>query len=337
MNLLTTVKTGLVIAKNWTVEHSPELLLGTSIAAGIGATVTGCIATKKMEQINARHKEALDILHASGEELDGGSADGKTLFKETPEYKRNLTKEYGRYGLEVAKTWAPCVGLTLLSGTCAFGSFKIVNGRLIKAEMAFAGIAKAFEQYRDNVIEDQGEEKDLYYANNGALKKKAQLEKDGKYKAKEHKPGELVNKQENLLDPALKQGIFHYLFCKESVKWGSYSDAPTYNLRMLLSAQTIFDNKLKDDGMVLLDEVYSYLGLDMSELHKERAEGRMYGWTLNCFAEDGMPNDQHVLFGILEYNDTQHRLFRAGQINDVTLHFNCRLLTKETNELLAKG
>ena len=335
MNVLTTVKAGLIVAKNWTVKHSPELLLGLSLGSGVAATVSGCIATKKMEEINAKHKELIEKLHEAGETKD--PEDTSRLFSETPEYKRALTKEYGRYGVEVAKTWAPCIGFTLLSGTSALASFKIINGRLIASEAAFTGLSKFVEQYRANVIEDQGEEKDLYYANNGALKKKAELEKAGKYKAKDHKPGELIKKQEENIGPNAAYGVFHYIFNEDNVKWGRYSNNPTYNERWLLSAQTLFDRQLKEDGIVLLDEVYSRLGLDMTKLHEERAEGRQYGWTLNGYAEPGTDNDNFVSFGILEYNDTQHKLFRAGQINDITLHFNCRLLTKETNRLLAEG
>lgn len=325
MNILTTVKTGLTIAKDWTVKHSPEILLVTGIGAGVGATVSGCVAVKKMEAINAKHKELLESIREQYDNYDA------------PEYKRAVTKEYGRYGLETAKTWAPCVGFTALSITSSLASFKIINGRLIASEAAFTGLSKFVEQYRANVVEEQGEEKDLYYANNGALKKKAELEKAGKYKAKEFKPGELVKKQEEDFVPVAGYGIFHYIFNEDGVKWGRYSSSPTYNERWLLSAQTLFDRQLKDDGVVLLDEVYSKLGLDMTRLHEERAAGRVYGWTLNGYAEPGTENDNFVSFGILEYNDTQHRLFRAGQINDITLHFNCRLLTKETNELLAKG
>jgi len=320
------IKSALSTAKNFAIQHSPEILLGTSILCSVGATVTGCMAMTKMDDIIGEHKEALDILHTHEKNYESSS-----------EYKKDLTKEYGRYWFKVAKTWAPCVALTLASGTAALASFKIIKGRLIIAETAFAGVTKAFEQYRDNVIEDQGEEKDLYYANNGALKKKQELIAAGKYKEKEPKKGELVMKQDGMVNVPLRSDVFHYLFCKESVKWSHYSDGPYYNFRLLAQAQTMFDVKLHDDGVVLLDDVYSYLGLDMAMLHAERAEGRTYGWTLDCFAEDGMPNDSHVLFGLCEYNDTQHRLFRAGQINDVTLHFNARLLTKETNELLARG
>lgn len=323
MSLLLTVKTAFNVAKDWTIKHSPELLLGTSIASGIGATVCGCIATKKMDAINAKHKDILDTFHRGTNDED----------KETPEYKRAITKEYGRYWLDIAKAWAPCVGLTLASGTAALASFKIINGRLVVAETAFAGVTKAFEQYRDNVIEDQGEDKDLYYASNGALKKKQELIAKGKYKEKEKKYDNGVQ----TIDLTKVDDVFHYYFNEDTVDFRRYSASPYYNMTLLCSTQEMFDSRLKDDGIVFLDDIYQYLGLDMKTLLAERAQGRTYGWVLDCYTEDGMPNDQHVLFGIYEYNDTQHKLFRAGQINDVMLHFNCRLLTPETCKLFAKG
>lgn len=328
MSLLAAIKTGLNIAKDWTVKHSPELLLGTSIASGIGATVCGCIATKKMEAINERHKEALDILHNDYPGRDNGESSD-----ENREYRRLVSREYGRYWLDIAKAWAPCVGLTLASGTAALASFKIINGRLVVAETAFAGVTKAFEQYRDNVIEDQGEEKDLYYVSNGALKKKQELIAKGKYKEKEKKYDNGVQ----TIDLTKVDDVFHYYFNEDTVDFRRYSSSPYYNMTLLCSTQEMFDSRLKDDGIVFLDDIYQYLGLDMKTLLAERAQGRTYGWVLDCYTEDGMPNDQHVLFGIYEYNDTQHKLFRAGQINDVMLHFNCRLLTPETCKLFAKG
>ena len=325
--MLAGIKATAIVVKDWTIKHSPELLLGTSIASGIGATVFGCIATKKMEAINDRHKEALDILHKDYPGRDDGESSD-----ENREYRRLVTREYGRYWFDIAKAWAPCVGLTLASGTAALASFKIINGRLVVAEAAFAGVSKAFEQYRDNVIEDQGEEKDLYYMNNGALKKKQELIEKGKYKEKS-KPSEAVSE----VKVAKVDDIFHYYFNEDTVKFNRYSNSPYYNFRLLCAAQEMFDSRLKDDGIVFLDDIYQYLGLDMKSLLAERAAGRTYGWVLNCYTEDNMPNDQHVLFGLFEYNDTQHKLFRAGQINDVMLHFNCRLLTPETCKLFAKG
>lgn len=333
--ILSTLKTAFNVAKSWTVQHSPEILLGTSIAAGIGATVTGCIATKKMEEINAKHREILDILHNGGAKNKEGNIEYGIVDPESPESKKAITKEYGRYWFDIAKTWAPCVGLTLLSGTAAFGSFKIVNKRLLVAETAFAGVSKAFEQYRDNVIEDQGYEKDEYYANNGALKKKQELIAKGKYKEKDVP----MTKDPNVkcVDLTRVDDIFHYYYTEDTVKPACYSRFPYYNMRLLCEAQTRYDDNLKNNGIVFLDDIYQYLGLDMKTLLAERAQGRTYGWVLDCYTEDGMPNDQHVLFGIYEYNDTQHRLFRAGQINDIMLHFNCRLLTPETCAKFAKG
>ena len=139
--ILTTIKTAAYAVKDFTIQHSPEILLGTSIAAGVGATVAGCIATKKMDAINAKHKEIIDILHNEDD-----------AAKDSPEYKREITKEYGRYGLDIAKTWAPCVGLTLLSGTAALGSFKIVNKRLMMEETAFVGVSKALQRHLSSIV-----------------------------------------------------------------------------------------------------------------------------------------------------------------------------------------
>ena len=320
--MLAGIKATAIVVKDWTIKHSPELLIGTSIVTGVGATVFGCIATTKMGDINAKHKEILDTFHKGTNDED----------KESKEYKRAITKEYGRYWFDIAKAWAPCFCLTLASGTSALAAFKIVNSRLIVAETAFAGVSKAFEQYRDNVIEDQGEEKDLYYMNNGALKKKQELIEKGKYKQKELPASEDPNFKVKRTDE-----IFIYDYNEDTVKFNRYSNAPYYNFRLLCSAQEMFDSRLRDDGIVFLDDIYQYLGLDMGTLLAERAAGRTYGWVLNCYTEDNMPNDQHVLFGLFEYNDTQHKLFRAGQINDVTLEFNCRLLTPETCMKYAKS
>ena len=325
MALMTMIKSTAFVVKDWTVKHSPEILLTTSIVSGIGATVSGCIATKKMEAINERHKEALDILHNEHPGRDNGESND-----ENREYRRLVSREYGRYWFEVARTWAPCVGLTLASGTAALASFKIINGRLVMAETAFASVSKLFEQYRDNVIEDQGEEKDLYYINNGALKKKQELIEKGKYKEKKVEPVEEVK-------IAKTDEIFHYFFNEDSVDPSRYSHYPFYNSTFLSEAQTRFDHDLRTDGIVFLDDVYKYLGLNLQTLLAERAAGRTYGWVKDRYTEPGMPNDDRVMFGIYEYNDTQHRLFRAGEIQDVMLHFNCRLLTPETCTLYAKG
>jgi hypothetical protein len=330
--IFTTIKTAFNTVRGLAVQHSPEILLGTSIAAGIGATVTGCIATKKMEGINAKHKEIIDILHTAKVNEEGKIMPGTEADTTTPEYKKAITKEYGRYWFDIAKTWAPCVGLTLLSGTCALGSFKIVNKRLIAAETAFTGIAKAFEQYRDNVIEDQGLEKDEYYASNGALKKKQELIAKGKYKQKELPVSEDPNFKVTKVDD-----IFHYYYNEDTVEWAFYSHHPFYNFNRMSEILTIFNFDLESNGIVFLDDVYRRLGLDMKTLLAERAQGRTYGWVLDKYTENGMPNDERVSFGIFEKNDTQHRLFRSGQINDIILEFNCRLLTPETCEKFARG
>lgn len=309
------IKNAFNVGKNVLVKNSPKILLALGIGSGIGATVSGCIAMTKTPPILANHKEKIDKIHEKKGELAEN------------EYNRTVTKEYLRYSLDLGKVWSPCAFLTFASIACTLGCYGIMNKRLSAVTSAFALISSKFDNYRENVIADVGEEKDKLYISNGVLKNKKALENKTSKK-------ELVSTVSNVASTSNVDSIFRYAYNEDNVQKGCYSTATGYNFQFLCSKQEFFQWQLEKNGFVLLTDVFQACGLSCHKLWEEMKEGRIYGWTLDDCSET-IYNDSHVLFDIWENNDISHRLFRMGQINDVILNFNCRLFTQETLDLLA--
>lgn len=308
----------LKVGKKIIVKHSPKILLAVGIGSGVGATVAGCVAMTKMDPILANHKEKLDDIHAKKGKIEENA------------YNKSLTKEYIRYSGDIGKTWGPCAFLTVASIACTLGCYGIMSKKLSAVTSAFALISSKFDEYRENVIADAGEEKDKYYISNGAIKSQKALEK----KVGDKKLAEKIAKGEIQTIDRSVDCIFRYAFNEDNVAKEHYSTNPGYNLQFLLSKQEYFDYMLNKNGFVLLTDVYQALGLSCCRLWEEMKEGRIYGWTLDDCSENAF-NDPHVLFDIWENNDVPHRLFRMGQTDDIILEFNCRMFTQETLELLA--
>lgn len=307
---------------SWGKAHAPEILIGTGIVSGIGATVAGCIATTKTDNVLIEHKGIVDILKTQLERNEMDEA----------EYKKNLTKQYMKTALKLGGIWAPCVGLTAVSATSTLAGFGIVKKEWAIASAGLASVSKKFDNYRNEVIIDAGEEKDKFYLSGGATKKAIAKGKEIKQIADKstYTPVKVADVSANN-----GYGVFNYLFCEETVDWKKFSEVPGSNLASILAQQELMQIAFESNGYLPLDTVYNALGLDQRILWAEAAEGRHYGWVMRGYASDGIADDI-VDFGV--YNQTvQNQLFRNCEINEVMLEFNCRLIDEETFRKLARG
>lgn len=322
------IKAGINGVMIWGKAHAPQILIGTGILSGVGATVAGCIATSKTDGILIEHKTSIDILKTKLERNEISDE----------ECKKEINKQYGRTILRLAGTWGPCVGLTAVSATSTLAGFGIVKKDLVVKTSALTAISKKFDNYRNEVIIDQGVEKDRFYISGGASKKA--LEKGKAIPDNALTPTVSDYKRDDakaaIGDPSKDPYcVFHYLYCEESVDWRHYSDVPGSNLASILAQQQLMQFTFETDGFLDLDTVYKALGLDRRILWSEAAEGRHYGWVSKGYTSDGLADDT-VDFGIFD-QDVQHKLFRSGEINEVMLNFNCRLIDEETYKKLARG
>ena len=144
MKFLTTVKNAGKIAISWTRSHSTQLLFVGGVASLGAALYSTGKATVKAQDILVDHKVNLDHAKATGD-------------------KNEIRKIYLVTSLNVAKEFALAAGWTALTVLCFEGRYRIVNKKLVKVTAAYSALSESFKLYRQRVIDDQGNEKDIYY------------------------------------------------------------------------------------------------------------------------------------------------------------------------------
>lgn len=270
-------RTGLKLQK-----HSPEILMAAGITGIVVGTVMACRATTKLDEVMEEHEDAVDDI-----KRDAGLMEN--------DYRKELAKTYATTGLKIAKLYGPAVTLQIASIGCVLGAHGILKKRNVALMAAYKAVEQSFNDYRQRVIEEFGEEKD-YDLKHGIRHEKVKVDEDGKK----------VTKTLNKADP---NSISQYarFFDAASKEW---QGIPEYDLMFLKSQQNYMNDLLHARGHVFLNEVYDALGLERSRA------GAVVGWILT---KDG---DNYVDFGIFDGDRPRTRAFVNGTEENILLDFN---------------
>lgn len=263
-------------------KHSPTILFAAGAVGVVATVVLACKATLKLEEVL---EEAQDDLERARE-------------LQSPKYteedrQKDVVLIYVRTGAKLVKLYGPAFILGALSVAALTGSHIILNKRYLGVTAAYAGLDKAFRQYRERVIGELGKDKDDEF----------------RYGVREM---DFVDETEEgaVVKTARRAGLIH---ASPYARWfdeGSscWSPQPGYNVYFLKTQMSIFNDMLKARGHLFLNEVYDGLGL------KRSREGAQVGWILGN-------GDDYVDFGI--FNDNQGmRDFVGGWNKAVLLDFN---------------
>ena len=275
-------------------KHSPEILIVAGVAGTITSAVMACKATTKLSDILDNAKEDIDKIH---EGIETGEIMGVSYPAE--DGKKDLSITYIQTGLKVAKLYAPSVALGVLSLTAVIASNNIRRKRNIALAAASATIDKSFKEYRGRVVERFGKELDRELRYNIKAKEIEETvvdEKTGKEKK--------VKKTVNVVDPNTYSDYARIYDCG-NIGW---SKDPEQNLMFLRRQQEYFNDKLKAQGYLFLNEVYESLGFQKTKA------GQMVGWT---YDEEHPNGDNFVDFGI--YDSAS---FVNGYERSIILDFN---------------
>ena len=267
MKLLDTAVNGLstVIGhtKAWTKMNSPEIMLFAGIGAGIGALVMTQRATLKVEYVKKAHDEKKEKIVVTSLEYDENPED----FEEP--YTKNIAAQdlmilKRKTAVEYVKLYAGPVILEAVSIGLILGSHHIMKQRQAALAASCAAIAKAYQTYRQNVINKYGEEVDqeMLYGSEKKTIKKTETDPETGEKKKVTEEQEIIRN--------FGGSPYARLFTREnSTEW--FNDNPQ-NEFMLAQREKEADTRLKCEGILTLNDVYRMIGLKPTDI------GLTHGW-----------------------------------------------------------
>lgn len=271
-------------------KNSPNILFVGGLGGVVVSTVMACRATLKLA-------EELPQMQANMEAV-------KENITDPDEQRKAVAMTYALNAGRVMKLYGPSVVVGSLAVGALTGSHVQLTRRNAGLTAAYAAVSKAYDEYRFRVENELGPEaEDHLHRGISSVKT-------------EDEDGKKVKKL--ILDP---NKLSHYakVFDEYNVHW---QKNPDLNRMFIECQQTYANQQLQAKGFVVLNSVYSSLGIP------ETSAGAVVGWVLN---EAG---DNFVDFGL--FNGYDHR-FVNNQEPSIWLDFNVDgviydLISKKTGD-----
>jgi hypothetical protein len=266
-------------------KQSPHVFFVAGVIGSITGTVLASRATLKLSDTLDKAKEDLSTVHSNRTSL----AHSTTITYTESEFKKDLAYCYGKIAIDITKLYAPAIIVSTASIAALTGSHVQLSRRNAALMAAYAAVQKAYDEYRERVREQLGDERelDIYHA------AKTEVIENEKGKKEEVKS----------IDPN-KWSPYAKIFDEYSKHW---EKDPELNRLYITCQQNYANNLLKVRGHVFLNEVYDMLGFDRTKA------GAVVGWVIG---EDG---DNFVDFGIYEAYNSR---FVNGFERSIVLDFN---------------
>ena len=239
-------------------KNSPQVMFIGGIIGVTASTVMACRATLKLSEELEKMKSEVDSVKALGD----------PEINYPPDSGKMVTRVYLKNAAKVARLYAPAAIVGVGSIGLLTGSHVTLKRRNAGLTAAYAAVAKAYDEYRERIKEEVGEEKeiDLYH---GATVEKV--------KGPDGKMIEVRSTDPN------KLSVYSRFFDDSSRNW---EKNPEMNKMFVQVQQTYANDLLRARGHIFLNEVYDMLGLERSQA------GQVVGWVI------GDEGDNYVDFGI---------------------------------------
>lgn len=280
-------------------KHSPQILVVAGCMGMVASAVLACKATKKVDAVVEKAKEEEVKIRATVDKHR--TNDGKEY---TPEDgKKDLTIVRVQTGVQLAKLYAPAVGLGALSIVSVLAGNNILQKRYVASVAAYTAVDSSFKEYRGRVIERFGKE----------------LDHELKYNIKQKEVEEVVvdeNGEEKIVKKKVEVANVHTgsmyarFFDETCDHWEKNAE---YNKLFLIQTQNYMNEKLQRQGHLFLNEVHDALGMTRTQY------GNIVGWV---YDEKNPVGDNFVDFGIFDIHSEVKRNFVNGFERSILLDFN---------------
>lgn len=275
---------------------SPKILLAAGIGGFVTTTVLASRATLNADILLDEAEKKLEKIQKVYSIRDSAEIQAKGGYSDE-DYLRDRIVFYSTLTVDLAKLYAPAILVGSFSIFCFVKSNNILSQRNMALTMAYAGLHKSYEAYRDRVRDFVGEdqERDIYLGSKSFTREITNS--DGEV--------ELVTDLKIGPDSFSPYARF---FDASSNQW---SKTPEYNFVFLRAQQNFANDLLRSRGYIFLNEVYDMLGLERSY------QGQVVGWMIGH--QDG---DNFVDFGFMDQHRERARAFVNGIEGSVLLDFN---------------
>lgn len=293
-------------------QNKPEIMLAAGILGIVGATILACRATRKAEElISDRNEEENDFLYSEGckEKIEEDGTKVIVPAREITDEDRKVVKKiYVKYGLKVAKCYAPVVALELASFGLIIKANSVQKDRLSGLAAAYMAVDQAYKKYRQAVINELGEEKDIEFRTGAKKGKLQEIVEDEEGNKK------LEKTEGYRLEDGTYVDEYSRFFDESCPDW---KKSPELNKQFLMIQQSQANEKLKIQGHLFLNEVYDMLGIPRS------AAGAMVGWLYPSDRFNNLQINGFVDFGMTDvYKNPNCPDFINGYERSILLNFN---------------
>lgn len=273
-------------------DISPELALGAGILCGVGAVVTACIASRRVNEVIADINYELDIADSNIE-----NASTKAEEKDA---KKEMMGVWTNAAWKFTKLYGPTLILTGSSIALILTSHGILKSRYLSTAAAYKALDEAYKAYRERV------EKDLGYGEGEKAIAAGAKYKDGI--SVENDDGTTEKKDHGLvMDP--KKSPYEFDFNRYTAPT-AWSPDPTMNDILLKREQNYANDLLQVRGHLFLNEVLDRLGLERT------SAGAIVGWYKGA-------GDNYVDFGYMDGFIKDWNTDSDLCKKNIRLNFNC--------------
>lgn len=274
-----------------TKAQSPHILFGAGIVGFVGTVYLSSRATLRVDEVIEKAQMDANNAKAVYENKEISEKHGYT----EDDYLKDRVYIYTRTFVDIAKLYGPAIvvgGLTIAALT---KSHLILNSRLGAVTAAYAGLERAYREYRRRVESEYGEEadRDFHLGLSNATITTHNTD-----------TGEVEHLK---VKRSLGYSPYARFFDEYSPRWDKNAE---YNWLLLRAQQNYANDLLQSRGHLFLNEVYDLLGIDRSQA------GAVVGWVIS---KDG---DNYVDFGIFDSGNDKARDFVNGRESAILLDFN---------------
>jgi hypothetical protein len=267
-------------------KHSPTIAFVAGSAGMIATVVLASRATLHLDALLDEKDHLTDL------------ADG--LRQSRPDeysnaaYKSDLTKINVKTALKITKLYGPATFVGMASLACLTGAHVTLSRRNAGLLAAYATVSKGFQEYRERVIADVGEDKERQYRMGTEEVEVYSEAKNGEPKVKREARAAGFSPYARLFDD----------------RNPNFEPEMTHNIFFLRAAQSSLQNQLMAKGWVTLNDVLDQLGMERT------AEGMVVGWRKDA-------GDGYIDFGIWDDDRMEDfHNFMVGREKAIWLDFN---------------